>query len=111
MIFVGILILVLHREQVYVLTSFFILVFFQMFFLLPTLIAYTIVVLTPHNRCRYSYYIPCSHPMYLIMIIVVGILIMLMTLCMTIYSLVVIRNGRRSPATYDSHQMMIQENV
>ncbi len=54
--------------------------------------------------------------MYLIMITVVGILIILMTLCMTIYSLVVIRNGRRSPATpltatYDSHQMMTQETV
>jgi hypothetical protein len=115
-IFVDILILVLCREQVYVLTSFFILVFFQMFFVSLALLAYLRVIANVRNYCRYS----CNTQDYYYITLIIayfGVMIFLITLCMTIYNLIVIRNEkiRRHTvpltATYHPHQMTTMENV
>ncbi len=95
-IFVGILFLILRREQVYVLTSVFILVFFQMFFLLLSLVFYIFIIFTPDIRCKYSYIGECRDHTNLI-ITNFGLIVLLITLCMAIYNLVIIRNGRQLP--------------
>jgi len=115
-VFVGILILLLCREEVYVLTSLFILIFFQTFFLLPALPAYLYVITKVRNYCRYS----CNTQYYYYMTLIIayfGVMIILITLCMTIYNLIVIRNERikshKVPltATYYPHQITTMENV
>jgi len=110
-IFVGILILVLCREQIYVLTSLFILVFFQIFFILLSLTAYFFFILL-HQSTEFGRDYHKS-----LIIKNFGLIIILIMLCLTIYNLIIIRNGRRPPAIpftaiYHSHQIMTPtENV
>ncbi|UJR16584.1 hypothetical protein I4U23_003484 [Adineta vaga] len=114
MIFVGILILILRREEIYILANFFILIFFQLFFILLPLATYIFLIFSPQERCRNSYGRGCE-PKNLI-IINLSVLILLLTICMIIYSLTVIRNGRRAritslSATYHSQHTVTTENI
>lgn len=107
MIFVGIIILVLCREEVYILTNLLVLVFFQIFFLLLSLVAYIILIIIPDNKYNYHINLGIKN---------LGLIIILIILCMTIYSLIVIRNGRRPPqvsytTSYHPHQNMTMENI
>jgi hypothetical protein len=113
--FVGILILILCRAQVYVLTNIFILVFFQFFFQFLALAAYVFLMFTPNTRCKSRYYGEC-HESKILLLINIGLVIILITLCVTIYNLVIIINGRKPPAIpstgdYSLHQLTITENI
>ncbi len=115
MILVGILILVLCRDQLYILTSFFILVFFQLFFLLLALATCSFIILGSHTTHKYQISRENNYHKNLI-ITYFGLIIVLITLCVTVYSLIVIRNARRSPASpltavYHAHHIETTDNV
>jgi hypothetical protein len=115
MVCVGILLLVLCRDQLYTLTSFFILLFFQLFFLLLALIILCLSILKTHGSVSYGIYRENNYQKNLI-IKNFGLIIILIIFCVTVYSLIVIRKGRRPPASpltaiYHAHQPMTTENV
>ena len=96
-IFVGILIIILCREQFHVLTNFFILVFFQLYFSSLTLFAYVSVIIDVRNYCKLS---SCNTQYYYYITLIVaysGVMIALIILCTTIYNLIIIRNERIRP--------------
>ena len=114
---VGILTLILCRKPMDTLTNLFILVFFQILFLILALVAYFALVLTfpPFDRCEYPYHRLCERPTNLI-IFNFGIFVMLITLFVVVYSLIIITKEQRlravpSASVNYTHRVVATENI
>ena len=98
---IGILTMILCRQQVYVLTSLFIVAYFQLFVSIATLIAY-VFFFSIFNSYESSH---CMYPSddcepSTVQSILIGCLVhVFITLCVIIANMVIITNARRPPYT------------
>ncbi|CAF3299322.1 unnamed protein product [Rotaria socialis] len=93
LLIIGILILYLSRHEVYVLTSIFILVFFELFFNIINAIGF-IIIFSTLTSCDDSSSFQCFYGTWST-ILIVDLVTCFVTLCLTIFNMITITSGRR----------------
>jgi hypothetical protein len=102
LVIVGILTLILCRQQVYVLTSLFVLVTFQLFGTILTFILYSYfsyVISLTLTDCLVMTSPFCYREEKILLIIIADLIHLFLTFCIIIVNLIIIRNTHRPPIT------------
>ncbi len=99
MFILGVLTLVLCQQQVYTLTSLYVLVVFQIHVLIIVfgLYAYILSVFLEESGCSYSSTFRCNNLKTIRAILIVDLIHLFLTLCILIVNLTIINNARRLP--------------
>lgn len=100
MIALGILTIILSRQQVYVLTSLFILVFFQLLITLPTLVVKLIAAVdTINNSDHCSHYYESCDESEQVALQIASIIHCVVVFCLLIATFILITRARRTGTT------------